>query len=276
MLTSCSHLLLPKKVQSILTVSPVRIGRLQQKCISICYSKKKKDLFLSVRFCLEGAKIAESEERDYLQSREKEKKIKKAVSLPGKKDFRWEDTAGSSCTSQILWLLLRMLEAPCPHQVPGTPRLQACCPRNRCFFGAKTDTGLLFWKCYGVAALAAGGKAWELGTAKPSFLLGICRQHVLGAGAVQQLGHRAWLTGKGREGQLCPPWTSHPGEGSLSHPQQMAVGILPHRPVLSRQTCCFWGSCFPFSTPQSCGWSVFLAGVWLQWEETTQWIRRML
>lgn len=66
-------------------MSPVRIGRLQQKCISICYSKKKKDLFLSVRFCLEGAKIAESEERDYLQSREKEKKIKKAVSLPGKK-----------------------------------------------------------------------------------------------------------------------------------------------------------------------------------------------
>lgn len=76
MLTSCSHLLLPKKVQSILTVSPVRIGRLQQKCISICYSKKR-DLFLSVRFCLEGAKTAESEEQDYLQSRGKEKTFKK-------------------------------------------------------------------------------------------------------------------------------------------------------------------------------------------------------
>lgn len=66
-------------------MSPVRIGRLQQKCISICYSKKKKDLFLSVRFCLEGAKIAESEERDYLQSREKEKKLKRQYLFQEKK-----------------------------------------------------------------------------------------------------------------------------------------------------------------------------------------------
>lgn len=48
-------------------MSPVRIGRLQQKCISIYYLKKKKrGSITQCQIFLEDARTAESEEQDHL------------------------------------------------------------------------------------------------------------------------------------------------------------------------------------------------------------------
>lgn len=76
-----------------------------------------------------------------------------------------------------------------------------------------------------MAALAAPGKAWELGIAKPSFLLGICRQHVLGAGAAQQLGHRARLRGRAAQGQLRTRHQRHPRMDPRMDPWSLLRGV---------------------------------------------------
>ena len=146
MLTSCSHLLLPKKVQSILTVSPVWIGRLQEKCISICYSKKRGfipqcQIFLGR--CQDSGEwrtelLTKPQERKSKKKKKKQrqKKEKKAVSLPGKQDFRWEYVAGSSRTTD------QPNPVPFPEgdgstvpiQVPGIPRPEAFLSYWKVFF----------------------------------------------------------------------------------------------------------------------------------------------
>lgn len=129
---------------------------------------KKRDLFLSVRFCLEGAKTAESEEQDYLQSRGKEKKKgekkKQQYLFQGKKilDENMQLYPGAPVTSLILCLFLRAMGERCVQPGPRNTQTRGFLSQGKVFFfRAKADTGLLFWKCYGVADLAAWGKAWE-------------------------------------------------------------------------------------------------------------------
>lgn len=168
------------------------------------------------------------------KKREKRKK-KKAVSLLGKEDFRWEYAAGSSWTGDQPNPVLfpQSNESPVPIQVPGIPKPEAFCPRERCFFRHKgwhrTPILKALW-CGWLGCLRPG-----LGIRhRKAQLLGICRQHVAKAGAVQQLGHLTRLMEKGEERDGGP-------SPALSGPLPLYWGTP--EPTWRPGACCRGGVC---------------------------------